>query len=179
MKQNALPTDKLRTNPLRMLLTVGVILVVVYYGTLLISSGDPLWFTTGFSEQPVRAIIYHDGQRTELASGQPGFADLAQAVQQSLNTGVAYASGIGFSPGSLDDAYNMFVTLEVFFDHPVKLHATFNTGRATQMMFPLTGRHSDQPLVVLGINSIYLVNAPVLKTVEPVRTVMRSLGYLP
>jgi hypothetical protein len=179
MKQSAQPTEKLSTNPLRMLVAVVVILVAVYYGTTVISSGDPLWFTTGFAEQPARAIVHHDGQHSELRAGQPGFAELAQAVEESLNAGVAYASGLGYSAGSLDDAYNMFVSLEVFFDHPVKLHATFNTGSATQMLFPLTGRHSDQPLVLLGIRGQYLVNAPVLKTVEPIRTVMRSLGYLP
>lgn len=172
-------TDKVRTNIRGMLFTVVVFLVVAYYGSTALGTRDALWFTQGFSERPVRMIVYRNGQRTELTPDQPAFAELADAVVSSLNQGVAYASGIGLSQGSLDDAYNMYVTLEVFFARPVLLHATFGTGRPTQMLFPLTGRHSDRPLVVLGTNGLYMANAPILKTVEPIRAVLGTQGYLP
>ena len=173
------PTEKLRTNVPRMLIAVAALLVIAYYGTTALSTQDPLWFTAGFSGQPARMIAFHNGQRTEIGASHAAFADLAAAVQSSLAQGVSHASSIGYSQGSLEDAYNEYVTLEVFFEQPVKLHATFNTGKATHMLFPLTGRHSEQPLVLLGYGGQYMANAPVLKTVEPVRMVMRDLGYLP
>jgi hypothetical protein len=172
------PTDKLRTNVPRMLLAVIGFLVVAYYATTALSTSDPVWFTSGFSGQPSRIIVYHDGQRSEIKASEPAFAEIAEAVELSLKKGVDYASGIGFSQASLDDAYKMYVTLEVFFAEPVKLHASFGTSNPTQMLFPITGRHSDRPLVALGVNGMYMANAPILKTVEPIRTALRRWGYL-
>jgi hypothetical protein len=174
-----LPTDKLRTNVPKMLLAVLGLLFVAYYGTTALSSSDALWFKSGFSARPSRLIVYHDGQRTEVKAGEQAFTEIADAVQASLKSGVSHASGIGFSQGTLDDAYNMYVSLEAFFDKPVKLHATFSTGQPTQMLFPITGRHTEQPIVVLGQAGVYLVNAPVLKTIEPIRTALRKWGYSP
>jgi hypothetical protein len=172
-------TDKVRTNIRGMLLATVGFLIIAYYGSTALSTRDALWFAQGFTERPERMIVYHDGQRTELTAAQPAFAELADAVVASLDKGVNYASGVGFSQGSIDDAYNMYVTLEVFFARPVLLHASFGTGRPTQMLFPLTGRHSDRPLVLLGTNGIYLANAPILKTVEPIRAILGKQGYLP
>lgn len=137
-------TDKVRTNIRGMLLAIVGFLIVAYYGSTALSTRDALWFTQGFTERPIRMIVYHGGQRTELTPDKPAFAELADAVVSSLDKGVDYASGIGFSQGSIDDAYNLYVTLEVFFAQPVLLHATFGTGRPTQMLFPMTGRHSDR-----------------------------------
>jgi len=160
-----------------MLFVLALFLGVGYYSTMAFSTRDPFWFGSSFTARPVRMIVYHNGQRRELTSAQPEFAALADAVQASLAQGVSHASGIGFSPESLSDAYTIYTTLEVFFPTRVKLHATFATGEPNQMLFPITGRHSEQPLVLLGLNGQYMVNAPVLKTIQPIRTVLRAMGY--
>ena len=67
--------------------------------------------------------------------------------------------------------------MEVFFERPVKLHAWFDTGEPTQMLFPLTGRHAELSIVLLGQNGKYLASPPALKTVEPLREAVQSLGY--
>ena len=173
------PTDKLQTNILGMLAAVIGFVLVAIYGTLALSAQDPMWFLTGFDERPTRVIVYRVGQRIELQVGQPGFDELAEAVRSSLAQGVSRSSGIGLSEGSLQDAYSLNLTLEVFFDRPVKLHAGFNTDRPRQMLFPITGRHSEMSVVFLGSGNNYMSNAPVLKTVEPIRSVLESLGFLP
>lgn len=171
------PTDKLRTNTGRMLLVLALFLGVGYYSTVAFSTRDPFWFGSSFAAKPSRMIVYHNGAKREIQSGQAEFAALADAVQSSLAQGVSHASGIGFSPETLSDAYGMYTTLEVFFDSRVKLHATFATGEPNQMLFPITGRHSEQPLVLLGLDGQYMVNAPVLKTIEPIRTLLHQMGY--
>ena len=173
------PTDKLRVNILGMLLAVIGFGLVVIFLTIAFSAQDVLWFRTGFAERPQRIIVYQAGQRSELPAGQPGFDVLADAVQASLARGVARPSGIGLSQGSLEDAYNLYVTVEVFFEQPVKLHAWFNTGQPTQMLFPITGRHSDLSVVFLGRNGQYMAGGPVLQTTEQIRGALRALGYLP
>ena len=171
------PTDKLQTNILGMLAAVIGFVLVAIYGTLTLAAKDLAWFLTGFDERPTRMVIYEVGQRTELQVGQPGFDKLAEAVRFSLAGGVSRPSGIGLSEESLQDAYSLYVTLEVFFDRPVKLHAWFDTDRPRQMLFPITGRHSEMSVVFLGGSGNYMSNAPVLKTVEPIRSALKSLGF--
>jgi hypothetical protein len=169
---------KTHTGPLRMALVVIGLLLVVGYSTISVAAQDPLWFVKSFGTSPARIVVYHhDGIRTELRPGQPGFEELDEAIQATLAEGVERPSGIGFSDASLLDAYSRFVTVEAFFDQPVKLHAWFDTGEPTQMLFPISGRHSELSLVLLGKSGNYMSSPPVLRTLEPIRETLRSLGY--
>jgi hypothetical protein len=170
--------DRGRTHPLKMALLVIVLLLLIVYGTISVSAQDFLWFLKGFENRPTLIVVYHhEGKRTELRPGQPGFDDLTGAIQTSLAQGVDRPSGMGFSDASLLDAYTRYVSVEAFFDQPVKLHAWFNTGEPTQMLFPITGRHSELTIVLLGQNGQYLSSPPVLKTIEPIREALKTLGY--
>ncbi len=165
-------------NWLKALILLGSLLPLIVFMSNVSTSQDPQWFKAGFDERPSRIIIYHDGQRVELQAGQPGFDDLAEAIRASLAQGVDQQSNTGLSESSRQDAYQRYTTIEAFFDQPVKLHAWFFTGYPTQMLFPITGRHSEWPIVFLGEDNDYRVNAPVLKTNEPIRQVLKTLGYL-
>ena len=169
-------TDKLQTNVPGMLIALLGFGLAIIYGTTAFSARDPIWFTPGFDERPIRITVYRAGQPFHLQPGQAGFEELANAVQASLAQGVARPSGIGLSDESLADAYRQYVTLEVFFDQPVKLHAWFDTGRPQQMLFPITGRHSEMSLVFLGVNGTYMSSAPVLNTTAPILEALKSLG---
>jgi hypothetical protein len=171
-------TDKIRTGPVKMLVLVAGFVLLLVYGTLSVTAQDPFWFLKGFDYQPARIVVYHhQGQRTELRPGDPGFAELASAVQTCLDQGVDRPSGMGFSDASLLDAYTRYVSVEAFFDQPVKLHAWFHTGEPTQMLFPITGRHSELTIALLGQNGHYLSSPPVLRTIEPIREALKTLGY--
>lgn len=161
-----------------MLALVGGFVALLLYGTIAFTSGDLLWFSKRFDSKPVRIVVYHDGgKRTNLDPGDPDFEPLAQAIRSSLSAGLERPSGIGLSDASLLDAYSRYVTVEAYFARPVKLHAWFNTEDPTRMLFPITGRHSELSLVVLGKNGQYLSSPPVLNTVEPLRNALRELGY--
>jgi len=167
-----------RTQPLKLVLMLGAFLLAILYGTIVFTTGDLLWFLKGFHSRPARIVVYYDeGQRTELLPGDPGFDLLAGAIQDSLSEGLDRPSGIGLSDASLLDAYSRYVTVEAFFTHPVKLHAWFDTGQPTRMLFPITGRHSELSLVVLGQGDKYLASPPVLNTIQPLRDALHQLGY--
>ncbi len=171
------PTDKLQTNILGMLVVVVGLGLVVYYLVAAISAGDPLWFSKDFTDLPVRIIVYQDGRATELAPGQAGFPTLGEGIRASLASGVPRTSGLGLSEASLEDARQQYVTVEAFFSHPVQLHAAFRTGQATQMLFPITGRHSDRNVVFLCATGTYFAGAPILNTTQPLRDALKTLGY--
>ena len=159
-----------------LILLIGSVLLS-YYVIVSLTSRDLLWFLRRVEHQPSSIIVYHAGQRTELLPGQAGFDELASAVQTSLAQGFARLSNLGFSETSLQDAYTRYVTLEVLFDQPVEMHTWFYPGRTTQMLFPITGRHSEMSVVLLGDEGHYRVGAPVLKTTEPIREALKSLGF--
>lgn len=169
-------TDKVRVNMLGMAIAVIGFGLAAVYGTILLTSHDPLWFISGFDAIPSRIVIYHDGQATEYRAGQPGFDSLASAVRETLAQGGARQSGIGLSEDSLADAYHKYVSVEAFFDRTVRLHTWFNT-ECTQMLFPITGRHSDEKVVFLAEQGHYMSGAPALKTTQPLRNAVAALGY--
>lgn len=175
MSQASVP---LKLNLSRMLLVVLVFIAGAIYATIAFSAQDLFWFKKGFNERPSFIIIYHNGQKNELRAGQPGYDVMADAVRDTLNSGVARLSGVGLSDASLQDAYKKYVTVEAFFGEPVKLHAWFDTDSPTQMLFPITGRHSELNVVFLGDNNgHYLVNAPVLGNYAPIRQAVQNLGF--
>jgi hypothetical protein len=167
-----------RTHPIRMIVLVIGFIGLILYGTIVFTTGDFFWFLKRFGSHPASIVVYYDqGKRIELHPGQPGFDDLASAIQTCLSEGLERPSGIGFSDASLLDAYTRYITVEAFFEQPVQLHAWFDTGPATQMLFPITGRHSEMSLVLLGTRGKYLASPPVLKTIEPLRETLKALGY--
>ena len=170
-------TDKLRTNILSMLLAMVGFGILVGYGTVAISAQDALWFVKKFDALPTRIVVYQEGERTELTAGQPGFAELAEAIRASVAAGVSRPSGMGLSDLSRQDAYQKFVTVEAFFDTPARVHANFNVGRPTQMLFPITGRHSDLNVAFMGADGTYFAGAPILKTTQPIRDALKALGF--
>jgi hypothetical protein len=168
---------RIGTNTIQLLIMAAGFVVLAYYLTVSFTSGDLLWFLRGFKDQPSHIVVYNEGQVTELIPGEPGFDALAGAVQTSLAKGFSGLSNTGYSEQSLQDAYTRYVTLEVFFDQPVDMHTWFPSGRTTQMLFPVTGRHSDLTLVVLGDQEGYRVGAPVLRTTEPILEALEKLGF--
>jgi len=165
-------------NWVKVLVLMGSALPVIVFIANATNSRDWRWYKTDFEDRPGRIIIYHDGGQIELQPGQPGFNELAEAIRASLAQGVDQQSNTGLSDYSRQEAYTRYTTVEAFFAKPVKLHAWFYTGNPTQMLFPITGRHSDRPIVFLGQDGEYRVNAPFLKTKEPIMQVLRESGYL-
>ena len=172
------PDLRTGTHPLRMIVLVVGFIGLVLYGTIVFTTGDFFWFLKRFDGHPASIVVYYDeGKRAELHPGQLGYDELASAIGTCLSGGLERPSGIGFSDASLLDAYTRYVTVEAFFERPVQLHAWFNTEPATQMLFPITGRHSEMSLVLLGTSGKYLASPPVLKTTEPLRETLKALGY--
>lgn len=165
------------TNLAKFIVIFALLVLGVIFFNNAMNAHDLEWYKTDFTDLPSRIDIYNTGQTTELLPGQPGYDPLAEAVRASLAQGVSQQSNIGLSDVSLDEARTRYVSVEVFFAQPVKLHAGFFTGNPTQMLFPITGRHSDQPIVFLAENGNFLTNAPLLKTKDPVLQALKSLGY--
>jgi hypothetical protein len=166
-----------RTNSIGLLVLFVSCLVLGGYAMVSVNTRDALWILRGFEDRPSRILVYQEGQRTEFLPGQAGFNELAGAVEASLAQGFARLTSTGFSEQTLQNAYTQHLTLEVFWDQPVELHAWFPTGRTTQMLFPISGPHSEVSLVLLGDGGKYRAGAPALKSTEAIHQALQSLGY--
>jgi len=155
----------------------GLVLVLIFFSNVS-TSHDLEWYKTGFDALPYRIIVYNAGQTTTLEAGQPGFDKLAEGIRASLAEGVKEQSNTGLSDDSLKEARNRYESVEAIYPDPVKLHAWFFTGNPTQMLFPITGRHSEIPIVFLAEPKGYLTNAPILKTNAPLLKALKDLGYV-
>lgn len=163
--------------------SVPIVLAVVIFTVLLVYLGisliahDLYWFQPGFNVLPDRVVVYQEGQVISYQSGQSGYQELAIGIQSSLARGVAGPSGSQLNQKDLDTAYFNNVTVEAYFDAPVKLHAWFDTGYPTQMLFPITGTFSGSNLVFLGLNGTYPLSTLSLKTLAPLDDALSKLGY--
>jgi hypothetical protein len=160
-----------------MLLVVVGFLVLIPVLVIALSAQDPFWFVNGFDVLPYRVVVYAGGESTEYMQGTPGFDQLAEGVRATLDRGVQRGSAIGLSPQSLNDAYQKYTSVEAFFPGPVKLHAAINTHAPNQMLFLVTGRHSENPIAFMGVDGRYYTNGPILNTNEPMRAALEALGY--
>ena len=163
-------------NAVQMFLLLAGFVLLAYYLMVSLTSRDLLWFLRGFQDQPTRMVVYQAGQPTEYLPDQTGYDELAAAVIASLAEGFARLSSTGFSEETLQKAHTQYVTLEVFFAHPAKIHTWFPTGRTTMMLFPVTGPHAEPPIVLLGDQGHYRAGAPVLNTNEPILEALEALG---
>ena len=166
-----------RTNTLPLLILIVGMLILAYWAITSLTAQDPLWFSREFQDRPSLMIVYHNGQRTELRPGQPGFDKLARAVQSCLEQGFVRLTKFGLSEQSLQRAYTQDVALEVVFEQPVEIHTWFEPGPTTQMLFLITGEYDTMNVVLLGKDH-YRAGAPELETLEPIREAVKSLGFL-
>ncbi len=164
-------------NAVQLFLLLAGFVLLAYYLMVSLTSRDLLWFLRGFQDEPTRIVVYHSGQPTQYLPDQTGYDELSTATKASLAEGFARLSSTGFSDKTLQKAHTQYVTLEVFFAHPAKIHTWFPTGRTTMMLFPITGPHAEPPIVLLGDQGHYRAGAPVLNTNEPILEALEALGF--
>jgi hypothetical protein len=170
-------TGRHQTHPLIMALVIIGFIVLIPLLVITFTSGDLEWFRKDFQARPYMVVVYAHGHPFEYISGTPGYDQLAEAVRASLASGASHSSGIGLSQESQEEARTKYTSVEAYFEPPVKLHASFNTGSPTRMLFLITGRHSEIPIVFLGTKSTYFSNAPYLNSIDPLRSVLAEMGY--
>jgi hypothetical protein len=167
------------SNIFTMLLIVLACLGLVVYLTIVFNTGDPFFFLGGaFTEKPAIVAVYQDGKKTEYRAGMPGYDDLAEGVRKSLDSGISRPSNIGLSDESRQDFFSEYTSVEAIFLTPVRLHTYFYTGNPNRVLFPITGRHTELPVVFLSEkNEPYTTLSPVLNTRAPLVDALAKLGY--
>jgi len=167
-----------RPNAFRAILAAVIAIGVVVYIAVSIGTADFLWFLQRSGGTPVEIQVHFDGQTTLLTPADPQFQDIANAIRITIGKVEGYAQQIGLSEKSLDDYRQIYWSVEAVYTEPLVLHSRFRFGRPTQLLIPLTGRHTEQNITFLAQNESFYTGPSVASTVELQRT-LRQYGLAP
>jgi len=151
---------------------------LVVYFVIAVSTADFLWFLQQTRGVPIQIQVHFDGQTVILDEGDPRFQDIANALRLTITKIEGYAQQIGLSDRSLQDYREIEWSVEVFYADPLILHSRFRFGKPTQLLIPLSGRHTEQNITFLAQNGSFYTGPSVASTVELQRT-LRQYGLAP
>lgn len=161
---------------------IGMVLFIILaiYAVNVFNTGNWFWFRGNtVNVRPSRIVVVDHGQRTVLSTGHPNFAPLVEAATQSLselnNSGIV---DVGLSEATLDDYADDSLVLELYFDSPVVFNTAARTGKPTQLLIPIEGRHADGGLVFRGDKGEWWYGAVRMADPQPLMLALEQMGYV-
>lgn len=158
---------------------MGVFGVIVFYLVTAMNTQNWVWFLNEtIHVTPSRIVVLHNGDEQVYTQGKDGFLELATAVEQSLsdlsNTALIE---VGLSEQTLTDYATTSLVVELYFDQPVQFNSMARTGEPTQLLIPVTGRHSGSGYVFRGAQGEWWFGAVRMANPDPLFNTLDSLGH--
>lgn len=159
---------------------LAIFVVAAIYLVNVFNTGNWLWFRGNtMNVRPSRIIVVDHGERIILNQGHPAFTPLVDATIESLselnNSGIV---DVGLSEQTLADYATDSLVLELHFDSPVVFNTAARTGKPTQLLIPIQGRHSDGGLVFRGDKGEWWYGAVRMANPQPLLQALEQAGYL-
>ncbi len=159
---------------------MALFIVAAIYLLNVFNTGNWFWFRGNtVNVRPSRIVIVDHGQRTVLNPGHSAFTSLVEATTQSLsklnNSGIV---DVGLSQQTLSDYATDSLVLELYFDSPVVFNTAARTGKPTQLLIPINGRHSGGGLVFRGTNGEWWYGAIRMADPQPLLMALEQAGFL-
>jgi hypothetical protein len=158
---------------------MALFIVAVIYIVNAFNTGNWMWFRGNtVNVRPSRIIIIDHGNRTILNPGHSDFDRLVEATVQSLselnNSGIV---DVGLSEQTLSDYATDSLVLEMHFDSPVVFNTAARTGKPTQLLIPIEGRHADGGLVFRGDKGEWWYGAVRMANPQPLLFALEQMGF--
>ena len=139
---------------LNLIVITRVILVVIAYAILSLSTNDMLWFWPVFAETPSDITVYCYGDPVKIQSGTQEFNELATIFNESFS-GYKNWDSLSMSLISWQDYQTnpAFATLVMTYPEPVRVHSYYKYfSSVNKLVMPLDGRHaSSNPIFGVGV----------------------------
>ena len=160
-------------------IALGLFAIVVFYFINVLNTGNWGWFRTEtVNVRPSRIVIIDNGQKSIISQGHADYLPLADALETSLsklnNTDLV---NIGLSEQTLADYDSQSLVLELYFDKPVVFNTMARTGEPTQLLIPISGRHSNGNYVFRGAQGDWWYGAMRMADSSSLHATLQSLGY--
>ncbi len=136
------------------LVLVLFIAAFVYFIPVLVT-GNFLWFLRVFDVQPERVIVYRGGEQIALFPGDPRFDEVTAASNRLISNIVAVHSTFGISDVGLEDLYAEGTAVELFYAEPLDFPTPVNLGGPNQLLIPLSGHYTINPIALRGFDGEY------------------------
>ena len=172
-------TDTLTINFRTLVLVLFILPVLVIFGVGMVTNGDPIWFISNFDETPQRIIVYQNGCRAELVAGQPGFAELNSAVNQSLSQLSGFWATYGLSDESLAHYRAQEQAIELVYSKDVTIHAPYRFGHPDSLFLGLSSTLGEDRALFGGHQGTYWAGAIRLKSVEAIQRAAQTISCVP
>jgi hypothetical protein len=85
---------------------------------------------------------------------------------------------VGLSEQTLEDYATDSLVLELHFDSPVVFNTAARTGKPTQLLIPIDGRHADGGLVFRGDKGEWWYGAVRMANPQPLLSTLAQMGFL-
>ncbi len=156
-----------------------IFIVAVFYLINAFNTQNWFWFqNSAVNVRPSRILILHEGERIMVQPGHPNYDLLADAIESSLShLNNSALVDVGLSEETLADYAAAGLTLELYYDQPVIFNSMARTGKPTQLLIPIEGRHAGSGLVFLGGNGRWWIGAIRMADPSPLMAVLSQLGY--
>jgi hypothetical protein len=181
MTAKAAPKPKFRQPGqvnLRDLLVVPLLIVVIGYVVITLSTRNPAWFMpTDFTARPTHIEIYHEGQQTTLGPGQASYEQLTEALNEQMNLGIQGYFEVGMSPIALQTALETSTAVILYYDEPLRINSRWNLGEPNRIFVPITGSNSRENRVYTGTENGYGHGALILSDLSTFKAIVGELGY--
>lgn len=132
------------------IISFALIVVGLYWFGNALPDQDWLWFLPVFNEEPVRIHLYRDGEQIVLLPDDPGYDMINEAINHAVRQ-VRAKKSLGILPESLEELYERFSAVEVFYTEPVIIHTKHGFPKANKYLFPQSGHRFDPPMVFAGM----------------------------
>ncbi len=170
-----MPSEQLKINLAPLFAILIVLAVIFVLGVGVFINDDPLWFLPVFDETPLRIIVYKYGCQADLFEGQPGFADLTQAINQAVTQIEGFYATYGLSDGSLVHYREEELTLEVVYPQPITIHAPYRFGHPDSLFIGLSHALGQDRTIFGGLGGKYWAGAMRLKSNDTLRQIAGNI----
>jgi hypothetical protein len=136
------------------LVLVLVVIALVYFSPVVLT-GNFLWFLPIFDVEPMTIIVYRDGEQMTLYPGNPGFDEVTVASNELISNIKAVHRTFGISDVGLEDLRAEGTAIELFYAEPLDFPTPVNLGGPNQLLIPLSGHYTINPVALRGFEGDY------------------------
>ena len=136
-------------------LVLVLVVVALVYFTPVALTGNFRWFLPVFDIEPTRIIVYRDGEQMTLVPGDPGFDEVTAASNELISKIKAVHRTFGISDVGLEDLRAEGTAIELFYAEPLDFPTPVNLGGPNQLLIPLSGHYTINPVALRGFDGDY------------------------
>jgi hypothetical protein len=138
-----------------MLLILLLTIAALVYFTPVILTGNFLWFIPVFDVDAEKIIVYRSGEQITLHPGDPGFDEVTAACNELISNIEAVHRTFGISDSGLEQLRAEGTVVELFYAEPLDFPSPVNLGGANQLLIPLSGHYTENPVAIRGFDGDY------------------------